>query len=47
LPSAANLAFRKVWERFYDTLTPAIIAHWHATDDATEAQGYNRAPDAK
>jgi hypothetical protein len=43
----AKLAFRAAWERFYDTLTPANIAHWHATDDATEAQGYNRAPDAK
>lgn len=31
---AAKEAFRAAWERFYDGLTEAEIAHWHHTQDA-------------
>ncbi|MGC2775555.1 MAG: hypothetical protein WA418_07940 [Bradyrhizobium sp.] len=30
----ATAAFREVWARFYATLTPEAIAHWHQVDDA-------------
>ena len=30
----AKAAFREAWERFYLTLTPESIAHWHHIQDA-------------
>jgi hypothetical protein len=30
----AKAAFRAAWQRFYASLSPESIAHWHATDDA-------------
>jgi hypothetical protein len=30
----AKTAFRETWTRFYGSLTPDDIAHWHATADA-------------
>jgi hypothetical protein len=30
----AKAAFREAWERFYPTLTPESIKHWHDTQDA-------------
>jgi hypothetical protein len=33
---AAKVAFREAWERFYASLTPDDIAHWHRTEDAAK-----------
>jgi hypothetical protein len=30
----AKAAFREAWERFYSSLSPEAIAHWHHTADA-------------
>jgi hypothetical protein len=30
----AKAAIRRAWERFYSSLTPDTIAHWHRTADA-------------
>lgn len=30
----AKIAFREAWGRFYATLTPESIKHWHDTQDA-------------
>ena len=30
----AKAAFREAWGRFYASLTPEAIAHWHRTADA-------------
>jgi hypothetical protein len=29
----AKREFKEAWERFYATLTPELIKHWHNTDD--------------
>lgn len=31
---AAKAAFRKAWDRFYPSLSPEDIAHWHHIQDA-------------
>jgi hypothetical protein len=35
----AKAAFRAAWERFYATLTPESIAHWHHHQDAAKRWG--------
>ena len=30
---AAKTKFKAAWERFYASLTPELIQHWHHTDD--------------
>jgi hypothetical protein len=32
--SAAKVAFREAWERFYASLSPEQIERWHRTQDA-------------
>jgi hypothetical protein len=32
----AKVAFRAAWERFYETLTPDDIEHWHHQQDARQ-----------
>jgi hypothetical protein len=34
----AKVAFKEAWERFYATLTPEDIAHWHHHADAAAAR---------
>jgi hypothetical protein len=34
---AAKVAFREAWERFYASLTPDDIAHWHRAEDLASA----------
>jgi hypothetical protein len=29
---AAKIKFRAAWERFYASLTPELIAHWHRNE---------------
>jgi hypothetical protein len=35
----AKADFRAAWERFYASLTPDDIAHWHKTADAAKRWG--------
>jgi hypothetical protein len=35
----AKAEFREAWERFYATLTPESIAHWHHHQDAAKRSG--------
>jgi hypothetical protein len=35
----AKTAFKAAWERFYETLTPDDIEHWHRTADGADRFG--------
>lgn len=39
---AAKAAFREAWERFYASLTPDDIAHWHHIQDAAASRSVKR-----
>jgi hypothetical protein len=41
---AAKVAFREAWVRFYETLTPHDIQHWHHHQDAAAERFRSAAP---